>query len=54
MRAPCGPLLDDDTAAIRMLIDMVEEFGQGTRSSVVGLGGGGNAAENMIARSAQG
>jgi cell division protein FtsZ len=38
-----------------MAIEMIEEFDQGTRIKVIGVGGGGgNAIEHMIARSVQG
>jgi cell division protein FtsZ len=38
-----------------MTIEMVEEFGQGTRIKVIGVGGGGgNAVEHMIAKNVQG
>jgi cell division protein FtsZ len=38
-----------------MAIEMIEEFDQGTRIKVIGVGGGGgNAVEHMIARSVQG
>jgi cell division protein FtsZ len=40
---------------INMTIEMVEEFGQGTRIKVIGVGGGGgNAVEHMIAKNVQG
>jgi cell division protein FtsZ len=38
-----------------MAIEMIEEFDQGTRIKVIGVGGGGgNAVEHMIARNVQG
>ncbi len=38
-----------------MAIEMIEEFGQGTRIKVIGVGGGGgNAVEHMIAKNVQG
>ena len=38
-----------------MSIEMIEEFDQGTRIKVIGVGGGGgNAVEHMIANNVQG
>jgi cell division protein FtsZ len=39
-----------------MTIEMIEaeEFNQGTQIKVIGVGGGGNAVEHMIARNVQG
>ena len=38
-----------------MPIEMIEEFDQGTRIKVVGVGGGGsNAVEHMISQGVQG
>ena len=38
-----------------MAIEMIEEFDQGTRIKVIGVGGGGgNAVEHMISHNVQG
>ena len=37
-----------------MAIEMIEEFDQGTQIKVIGVGGGGNAVEHMIAQGVQG